>query len=227
MDHAVVAESLEKKYRLGKAIEVPVLRGVSFQINAGDLVALVGPSGSGKSTLLNLLGAMDRPTGGSLRVDGKDLGSMSDSERAQYRAKTVGMIFQSFNLLPHLTARQNVLMPSVLGGGLSDDVKKRADQLLETVGLTPRAKHKPTELSGGEQQRVAIARSLLNQPKVLLADEPTGNLDQHTGQEVMTTLIQLCQQHQTTLLLVTHDPAIAARASRQLHLVDGKLTNPS
>lgn len=223
----VAAESLVKTYTLAKNTPVPVLRGVSFDITAGEVVALVGPSGSGKSTLLNLLGAMDRPTSGKLTVAGKNLGQLSDQARAQYRTSTIGMVFQSFNLLTHLTARQNVLMPATLAGVAGEDIRRRADQLLESVGLTARAGHRPTELSGGEQQRVAIIRSLINQPTLLLADEPTGNLDQRTGQEIMTTLINLCRQHQTTLLIVTHDPAIAARASRQLHLVDGRLTTNS
>lgn len=223
-DSLIAATGLTKQYQLGKNVVVPVLRGLDFHIERGEFVALVGPSGSGKSTLLNLLGAMDHPTGGTLMVDGHDLGHMKESLRAEYRAKTVGMIFQSFNLLSHLTARQNVLLPAILAGAKTPDVATRADQLLERVGLTARAHHRPTELSGGEQQRVAIVRSLMNKPRLLLADEPTGNLDQKTGHEILTILSELAKGEELTLLVVTHDPAVAQLANRQLHMVDGTLT---
>lgn len=226
-DTIVTAVDLVKSYQIGKNVTVPVLRGINFSVSRGEFVALVGPSGSGKSTLLNLLGGMDRPTSGQLTVGGKDLVAMKDADRARYRANTVGMVFQSFNLLPHLTARQNVLMPAIIDKGVSEATKKRADDLLTQVGLTPRAGHRPTELSGGEQQRVALVRALMKNPQLILADEPTGNLDQHSGHEVIQTLIDLCRKENTTLLVVTHDPAIAAMAQRQLHLVDGQFTKAS
>lgn len=220
----IQADALVKNYQMGKTHKVPVLRGLSFQIAAGDRVALHGPSGSGKSTLLHLLGAMDRPTSGTLMIEGKDIGKLNDAERAEYRAKTVGMVFQSFNLLPHLTARQNVLMPAILAGTHTAETAARADQLLERVGLKDRMNHRPSELSGGEQQRVAIVRALINKPKLILADEPTGNLDQTTGHEIMHLLLELSQADQSTLVVVTHDKDVASHMQQQFHLVDGQLT---
>lgn len=219
----VRAENLTKQYQLSKQVTVPVLHGLTFQIMPGEVVALVGPSGCGKSTLLNLLGAMDHQTSGTLIVAGQDLGQMKDTARADYRAKTVGMIFQSFNLLPHLTARQNVLLPAVLAGRATKATAARVDELLDRVGLRPRAEHRPIEMSGGEQQRLAIVRALVNQPTFVLADEPTGNLDQHTGQEILELLFDLAKTQGLTMLMVTHDPAIAARAHRQLRMLDGRL----
>lgn len=220
----IKADGLQKAYRLGKQVAVPVLRDVSFSIDSGAFVALVGPSGSGKSTLLNLLGGLDRPSAGALVVDGQDISKLSDQKMADYRQHSVGMVFQSFNLIPHLTAQQNVAVPFLLAGGSRAAANRRATELLSRVGLQERSGHRPSELSGGEQQRVAIARSLMNSPKVLLADEPTGNLDTKNGQEIIALLHDLNTKDGVTLLVVTHDEHVAAAAQRQLHMIDGQLS---
>lgn len=223
-DLMVHAEKLVKSYQLGK-MTVPVLKEVSVSIRPKEFVSLLGPSGSGKSTLLNLLGGLDRPTGGMLTVDGKNLQKLSDGLMAQYRQHTVGMIFQSFNLLPQLTAEQNVLFPSLLAGDDEAASRVRAKALLERVSMWERRNHKPTELSGGEQQRIAIVRALLNQPKLLLADEPTGNLDSAHGQEIIKLLQEISQHDGLTVLLVTHDEALADLTQRQIRIKDGVIQN--
>ncbi len=218
----VRATHVVKEYKLGKVV-VPAIRDISFDIQPGEFLALVGPSGSGKSTLLNLLGGLDRPTSGDLVVEGKNLRQLKDEAFAQYRQATVGMIFQSFNLLPDLTAIQNVLLPITLAGTNEKVATERAQKLFERVGMKERERHKPTELSGGEQQRLAIVRALMNKPKIILADEPTGNLDRATGRTVISLLMEICRQEQVVLLVVTHNEEIAGQADRKLHLVDGKL----
>lgn len=218
----IALEGVTKEYHSGK-MAVPALRGVSLSIRKGEFVALVGPSGSGKSTLLNLLGGLDHPTAGTITVDGKNIATLSDSAMAQYRQRTVGVIFQSFNLLPQCTALQNVLIPSLLAGTDNASMREKVKQLFARVGLAGKERNKPAELSGGEQQRVAVIRALINDPEFLLADEPTGNLDTKNGEIVMDLLKKLVRSNGKTLLMVTHDAHLAEQADRRLHLVDGKL----
>ncbi len=203
---------------------VHALRGVSVQVRRGERIALLGKSGSGKSTLLNLIGGLDRPSSGSVQVAGRDLGLLSSNELARHRLTTVGMIFQSFNLIPSRSALQNVELPMVFAGRTPKDRRATARRALEAVGLEQRLHHRPGELSGGEHQRVAIARALVNQPEILLADEPTGNLDSVTADEVVEVLMAHVRQQGTTLILVTHDEDLAGRcADRILRLKDGQL----
>ncbi|MFN2297920.1 MAG: ABC transporter ATP-binding protein [Anaerolineales bacterium] len=218
------AEDLHKEYRQGqKALEV--LRGIDLDIRRGEFVAVMGPSGSGKSTLLNVLGGLDRPTSGTIRMEGREITAMDQDALCRYRRDRVGFIFQSFQLLATMTALDNVAFPMVFRGIPSRDRAERALELLTEMGLADRAHHKPSELSGGEQQRVAIARSLANAPDLLLADEPTGNLDSTTGLEVMRLLKRLHQAGHT-LIVVTHDERIARHAERILRMLDGRWQNP-
>lgn len=217
----VEATRLTREYRLGGET-VEALRGVDLTIEQGEFVALLGRSGSGKSTLLNLLGGLDRPTRGSIRVGGIELADMSKNELSLYRRTMVGFIFQSFNLVTSLRAWENVALPLVFQGIGRFERRKRAHELLERVGLEKRANHVPSELSGGEQQRVAIARSLVNEPKMLLCDEPTGNLDTSTSGQIMDMLLE-SHRANTTLVMVTHDPALAEQhAQRTLRMADGQ-----
>ena len=216
----IEAEKLSKSYARGDKGTVEALREVTFQISPGDFVCVRGASGSGKSTLLNILGCLDRPSSGSYRLDGEDVARRSDKQLSRIRNAKIGFIFQSFNLLPRTTALENVEIPMVYRDGRVD--RQRALLALERVGLAHRAHHFGTELSGGEQQRVAIARSLINNPTIILADEPTGNLDLKAGQEVMS-LLEGLHRDGRTILLVTHDDAVAAYASRELRLEDGTL----
>ena len=203
--------------------QVAALRGIDLNIAAGDYVSIMGPSGSGKSTLLNLIGLLDRPSSGTYRLDGGDVTDLSDEQQAKVRSGKVGFVFQAFHLVPRLTAAMNIELPLILAGIPADERKVRVMQLLENYGLADRADHRPDQLSGGQRQRVAIARATSMHPTVLLADEPTGNLDQTTGKEVMNLLEQLVEQ-QVTLIVVTHDPAIGGRAARQVRMVDGQIT---
>jgi putative ABC transport system ATP-binding protein len=198
-----------------------VLDDVSFAIDAGESVAVLGPSGSGKSTLLALMAGLDRPSGGEILYEGRPIQALSEDALALWRRENVGFVFQSFQLLQHLTARENVLLPLELRGDASPG--EAADELLEQVGLAERAHHYPTQLSGGEQQRIAVARAFAARPALLLADEPTGNLDSRTGQTVLEMLARLQRRSGTSLVLVTHDPATARLAERRLHLLDGRL----
>jgi putative ABC transport system ATP-binding protein len=198
--------------------------GVDLKIARGEAVALVGPSGSGKSTLLNLIGGLDHPTSGEIWVDGENIARATPRQLVEHRKRRVGFIFQSFNLLPHRTALENVEVPMTLAGLPSNERRQRAHELLERVGLTPRADHRPSQLSGGEQQRVAIARSLSMRPLILLADEPTGNLDSATGESIMSLLLDL-NASGLTLILVTHDPTVASHAHRLVRLRDGRIEN--
>ena len=216
-----VLEAVEKRFGSG-ATEVQALAGLDLTIESGEYVVIAGPSGSGKTTLLQLLGALDRPTGGAIRFEDEDLAALSDVELARLRRDRIGFVFQQFNLIPTLTAAQNVeaaLAPTGIARGAR---RARVATLLEQVGLTPRAAHLPSQLSGGEQQRVAIARALANKPDVLLADEPTGNLDSTTGDEILELLARLHADGQT-VVLITHDPGIAGRAPRVVRLRDGRL----
>ena len=214
------AVALARRYQMGKT-SVDALRGVDLEVAPGEFVALVGPSGSGKSTLLHLIGGLVRPTGGEVWVNGMELGRSSDHELVRYRRDTLGFVFQSFNLLPIKTAWENVATPLMLAGAPLERRRARAMALLEQLGLGQRAHHRPAELSGGEQQRVAIARALANHPRLILADEPTGNLDSRTGGEIMALLRRLVRDKGLTLLLVTHDMSVARYADRIVHLRDG------
>ena len=212
---------ITKVYRLGK-VEVPALRGVSLQIGSGEFVAIMGPSGSGKSTLMNLIGCLDRPTSGTYVLDEQDVSRMSDDELADVRNRRIGFVFQTFNLLPRLSALKNVEMPMIYAGIARAERRSRAVGALERVGLGHRLHHAPPELSGGEQQRVAIARALANRPALLLADEPTGNLDSRAGEEILA-IFQELNLSGITIAMVTHDREIAEHSGRILMLRDGRL----
>ncbi|TAL10519.1 MAG: ABC transporter ATP-binding protein [Nitrospirae bacterium] len=203
--------------------EVSILDDITFEVPAKQFLAIVGPSGSGKSTLLGLIAGMDAPTSGTIALDGRDITSLPEDELARLRREKVGYVFQSFHLIPTLTARENVAVPLELAGDPEADGK--ADALLRAVGLEARGQHYPAQLSGGEQQRVAVARAFANRPAILLADEPTGNLDTATGQQVIDLLIRLNRDHGSTLVLVTHDPALAAYADRVVRLLDGRIAS--
>ena len=207
----------------GDAKVVHALRDVTLRIDRGERVAVMGPSGSGKSTLLNLICGLDEPTGGSVRIDGIDLTRLTDDERTRLRREKVGMIFQTFNLLPTLTAVENVALPLRLKGEARSEAVERASTMIERVGLSGRSSHRPDEMSGGERQRVAIARALIFAPPILLADEPTGNLDSNTGEEILTLLDDLHAEFNTTVVLVTHNQDAAAHCDRILRLKDGQL----
>ncbi|WP_406694058.1 ABC transporter permease [Singulisphaera sp. Ch08] len=219
-------ENIRKTYSRGK-VAVPVLKGLSLTIERGDMVALMGSSGSGKTTLVNLLGSLDQPTSGRYWLDGIEVSSLSEKERAQLRNEKIGFVFQNFNLLPRLTALENVMMPLAYSAtGLSDrECRERATALLNRVGLGSRLDHEPSQLSGGEQQRVAIARSLVNNCSILIADEPTGNLDSKTGQEILDIFRELNQDDGLTIVLVTHDPGVAEHADRIIHMRDGNIVD--
>ncbi len=215
------AVDLVKTYRMGE-MEVQALNGASLEIRRGEVVAITGPSGSGKSTLMNCLGCLDRPTSGEYYLDGELVSSLNDDQLATVRNRKIGFVFQSFNLLSRTTALANVELP-LRYAGVTQGRTDRARQALVAVGLANRIHHRPTELSGGQQQRVAIARALVNDPAMLLADEPTGNLDSHSGKEIMDLILTLNKERGTTVILVTHDPSIAAQAQRTIHIKDGKV----
>jgi putative ABC transport system ATP-binding protein len=214
-------EQVRRTYAMGAA-EVHALDGVSLRMPAGSFWAIMGPSGSGKSTLLNLLGCLDRPTSGRYALAGRDLTTLDDDGLSRIRLSMIGFIFQSFNLIPQLTVLENIELPLYYGGLASSDSRRRAAELADQVGLAERLHHRPTELSGGQQQRVAIARALANEPQLLLADEPTGNLDSHTSRQIMDELRAL-NQRGVTIIMVTHEADIAAYASTQLHMQDGRI----
>ena len=204
--------------------EVSALRNINLNLAAGEYVSIMGPSGSGKSTLLNLIGLLDRPSSGTYRLDGGNVTALTDEQQAKVRSEKIGFVFQAFHLVPRLTAAMNIELPLILAGISPAERKTRVAKLLENYGLTDRADHRPDQLSGGQRQRVAIARATSMHPAVLLADEPTGNLDQSTGKEVMNLLEQFVQQ-KVTLILVTHDPVLGGRAQRQIHMVDGQIVS--
>jgi putative ABC transport system ATP-binding protein len=214
-------EKVSRSFTVGDQ-EVAALRNIDLNIAAGDYVSIMGPSGSGKSTLLNLIGLLDRPSSGTYKLDGGNVTDLNDEQQAKVRSEKIGFVFQSFHLVPRLTAAMNIELPLILAGIPPAERKARVVQLLENYGLTDRADHRPDQLSGGQRQRVAIARATSMHPSVLLADEPTGNLDRNTGKEVMALLEQLVAQ-KVALIVVTHDPAIGGRAARQLHMVDGQI----
>jgi len=216
-------ENLTKIYNLGKTI-VEALRGITLEIEQGEYAAIMGPSGSGKSTLMHLLGCLDTPTTGKYYFEEKEISSLNDVELASLRNKKVGFVFQTFNLLPRLSAAQNVELPLVYGGTNSKLRREKAKAMLERVGLSERMNHRPNELSGGELQRVAVARALVNEPSIILADEPTGNLDSKTGAEIMKLFDTLATEG-NTIVLVTHDPNVANHAKRMIQIIDGKVAN--
>ena len=220
---AVSAENLTRHYQMGESV-IHAVDGVSLEIGSGEFAAMLGSSGSGKSSLLNLIAGLDRPTSGSVTVDGRDLAQLSREELARYRRHTVGIVFQAFNLIPTMSVAENVELPLRFAEVAPDQRRKQANDALERVGLAARLRHRPTELSGGEQQRVALARALVNQPKVLLADEPTGNLDSKTGKEILDLMQELNRHNGITVVMVTHERDLADRyASRQIFLGDGKI----
>jgi putative ABC transport system ATP-binding protein len=223
-DWVIDVRDLKKIYRMGE-VDVPALGGVTFKIQRGDVVAIMGPSGSGKSTLMNLIGCLDRPTSGDYYLDGEAVATLNDNQLSSIRNRKVGFVFQSFNLLPRSSALDNVEIP-LRYAGKTKGCAQKARELLIKVGLEDRVKHKPSELSGGQQQRVAIARALANNPAIILADEPTGNLDSHSGTEIIDLLLELNRDCGTTLIIVTHDPRIGANAHRIIRLKDGLLEEP-
>jgi putative ABC transport system ATP-binding protein len=215
-------QEIRKVYDTGK-VKVEALKGIDLAIDAGELVAIVGPSGSGKSTLMNLLGCLDTPSSGMYRLGGQAVSGVTRDELAEIRNRRVGFVFQNFNLLPHISAQENVEMPLLFGGVKPVQRKERSKELLDLVGLGDRLDHKPTELSGGQMQRVAIARALAMNPDIVLADEPTGNLDTTSGSDIMSIFTDLWKQGRT-LVIITHDPALARRASRVVEIRDGRIT---
>jgi putative ABC transport system ATP-binding protein len=221
-DVLLVAEQVRKVYRTGE-IQVEALAGLDLTVHKGELVAVMGPSGSGKTTLLNCLSGLDDIDGGRVLVDGQDLFAMSDAKRTAHRATSMGFIFQAFNLIPVFTAAENVELPLLLGGTTAKEARRRAVQMLGRVGLGHRVGHRPNELSGGEQQRVTVARALASRPAIVWADEPTGNLDTQMATQIIQLLHELNRQDGQTIVLVTHDPTIGASASRLLRMRDGRL----
>jgi len=214
---------LQKEYRMGRNT-VPVLHGLTFEISAGEMVSVMGASGAGKTTLLYVLGGLDRPTGGKVFFDGQDLYGVSAGQRTNLRSKRMGFVFQAYYLLPELNVLENVELPAMsIPGGRRAVARERAAELLSQVGLGDRLSHHPSELSGGEQQRAAIARALMNDPEIIFADEPTGNLDSETGGHVLDCLFELVREREHTLVVVTHDEAVAERCDRKLQLCDGRL----
>jgi putative ABC transport system ATP-binding protein len=221
-DVLLVAEQVQKVYRTG-AIQVEALAGLDLTVHKGELVAVMGPSGSGKTTLLNCLSGLDDIDGGRVLVDGQDLFALSDAKRTSHRARSMGFIFQAFNLIPVFTAAENVELPLLLGGTTAKEARRRAVQMLGRVGLGHRVGHRPNELSGGEQQRVTVARALASRPAIVWADEPTGNLDTQMADQIIQLLHELNRTDGQTIVLVTHDPTIGASASRLLRMRDGRL----
>jgi ABC-type lipoprotein export system ATPase subunit len=217
----IAARDLQRTYRRG-GVETPVLRGASFEVARGEFVALTGASGTGKSTLMNILGLLDQPDGGEYRLDGLDVSHAEDDERARLRSRHIGFVFQQFHLMDRASALENVMLPLLYVTEEPPDGEARARQVLDTVGLGHRVEHRPGELSGGEQQRVAIARALINDPALILADEPTGNLDPENGAAIIA-LLRAVSDAGGTIVLATHDPAIAAQANRVLELREGRL----
>ena len=223
-DLIIQAIGVEKTYDTGK-IRVPALRGVDLHVRRGEMVAVMGPSGSGKTTLLNCLSGLDTVDAGTILIAGRELAKLSDNERSEFRSRHMGFIFQLFNLIPVLTAVENVELPLLIAGVKPADARRRAMEALEQVGLTDRAGHKPAELSGGQQQRVAIARALANQPEIVWADEPTGNLDTQNAEEVLALMRELNRRNGQTFVIVTHDPRIGAACDRVIRMQDGLIVD--
>jgi len=226
MDNIIDCEQLTKIYKMD-GFESKVLSDVDLKIKKGEVMAIMGPSGSGKSTLLHIIGCLDKPTKGRLLIDGKDVSKMDDDELAKIRREKIGFVFQFFHLIPSLTALANIMLPMSFAGVDAVEQKKRAEELLKMVGLGSRLNNKPNALSGGERQRVAIARSMANNPVIILADEPTGNLDSKSGEEVIKILMELNKEFGTTIILITHDKNIASCSKRTIHLKDGVIVESS
>jgi len=222
LESAIRLENIWKVYQLGK-VELTVLKGINLEINPGSFVTIMGPSGSGKSTLMYLIGCLDIPTRGRVFLDGKDVSKFSENELSRIRGRKIGFVFQQFNLLPNLTALENVTLPMVFQGMPEKQRVKRAEDLLSSFGLAKRRYHRPAELSGGERQRVAIARALANNPEIIVADEPTGNLDSSTGKMIMDILVNLHKKENKTIIVVTHDPNIAGYAEQIVNIRDGRI----
>lgn len=220
MATTVEVREVKKNYRMGEIL-VPALRGVSLDVEEGELLTIFGPSGSGKSTLLHLMGCLDRPDEGEILIDGSNVLKLNDDKLAEIRLAKMGFVFQFFNLLPRLTALRNVELPLTIAGMPEEKSSRKAKEMLKLVGLEGRMNHRPSELSGGEQQRVALGRALINDPKIVLADEPTGNLDTKTGWEIVQLMTKLNREKSQTFVVVTHDPHIAEAADRIIHLKDG------
>jgi len=221
-DYVIEVENVKKIYEMG-VVEVHALAGVSFHVRRGEVVAIMGPSGAGKSTIMNILGCLDRPSEGEYTLDGEPVSQLNDDQLADIRNRKVGFVFQSFMLLPRQTALANVGLPMRYAGVPAKERHERAKKSLQAVGLGDRITHKPTELSGGQQQRVAVARALVNNPAIIMADEPTGNLDSKSGKEIMELLLNLNRERGTTVIVITHDEKIGAQAQRVIRLVDGLL----
>ncbi len=213
---------IRRSYRVGP-VTAEVLRGVDLEVRAGDLMSIMGPSGSGKTTLMNIIGLLDRPTSGTCVVDGRDVSGLRDDELSALRNRHIGFVFQSFHLLPRLTAMENVCLPLVYRGTGRPEMRRRAEEVLERVGMADHTGHRPDQLSGGQKQRVAIARALAGEPALLLADEPTGALDDDTAGEVMALLRRLNEERSVTILIITHDPSVAVQCARQTRIRDGRL----
>ncbi len=224
MSKSVELHDVVKIYEIGEGIEVEALRGVNLTVEKGEFLSIMGPSGCGKTTLLNVIGGLDRPTSGRVIIDGVDITDMGEGKLARFRREKIGFVFQLFNLVPILTALENVELPMIFAGHLSsEEVRERAMDLLRLVGLGERMHHRPNQLSGGEQQRVAIARALANEPSIILADEPTGNVDKRTGSKIIRLMQHLNRTLDQTVIIVTHDPAVACAANRTLHILDGRI----
>ena len=224
-ENIIELRGVTRTYKLGRE-KLPVLRGVDWEIRRGEWACLLGASGSGKTTLLNLIGTLEQPDSGTIRIAGVDVSKLGRGEAARFRNRKIGFVFQAYHLLPELTVLENVMLPGNLAGLSRGEAKKRAVPLLETVGLSGRMRHRPSELSGDEQQRAAIARALLNEPELLLADEPTGNLDTHTGEAILELFTELRKLHPgRSIMMITHNREIAKLADRTGELVDGRLTN--
>jgi putative ABC transport system ATP-binding protein len=223
-NYVVEAKKLTKIYDMGE-VKVHALRGLSLKIKPGEIVAIMGPSGSGKSTLMNTLGCLDRPTSGEYILNGERTSNLSDDELAIIRNRQVGFIFQNYNLLPRASALTNVQLPLIYTDNGVNDMERIGTEILKAVGLGDRLHHRPYELSGGQQQRVAIARALINKPAIVLADEPTGNLDSRSGEEIMQLLLKLNRERGVTLIIVTHDTRVAAHTQRVIHILDGKVSD--
>jgi len=219
----VALQNVYKVYRMGET-EITALKDVNLKVNRGEYIAVLGPSGSGKSTMLNIIGGLDHPTNGTAYVDGEDLKYLKDSKQARFRAEKVGFVFQFFNLIPTFTVFENIMVPAEILGVKREEIRKRTETVVRKVGLKERTNHFPHQLSGGEQQRVAIARAFINNPVLLLCDEPTGNLDTKTGAEIISLLREINKEQGTTLIVVTHDERIAQDANRVVELVDGQIS---
>lgn len=220
MEAILNVQSVKKSYRMGKVL-VPALRDVSFDVSEGEFLTIFGPSGSGKSTLLHVIGCLDRPDSGEILIEGVNVLKLNDDRLAELRLKKIGFVFQFFNLLPRLSALRNVELPLIIAGIPEREAREKAKEMVALMGLEARMNHRPSELSGGEQQRVAMARALINNPKIVLADEPTGNLDTKTGWEIVQLMKKLNQEKKQTFIVVTHDPHIAETADRIVYLKDG------